>query len=95
MLLAIAAGFIRDDWREGSPHLRLTFHPPDKRKRDLDNMLASVKSGLDGVSDAMGVDDSRWSLTLRRGEPTPGGAVVIEVKLAGDAAAIPFKGEIS
>jgi crossover junction endodeoxyribonuclease RusA len=45
-------------------HLTITFYPPDKRGRDLDNMLASIKSGLDGLADAMGMDDRHWTLTL-------------------------------
>ena len=61
-------------------HLRITFHPPDAQKRDLDNMLASIKSGLDGVSDAIGVDDGAWGLTILKGDPVrPSGAVVVEV----------------
>lgn len=60
-------------------HLRITFNPPDRRARDLDNMLASIKSGLDGVADAIGVDDSKWTLTIQRGEPVKGGAVVVSV----------------
>lgn len=50
-------------------HVTLVFHPPDRRKRDLDNMLAAIKSGLDGIADATGIDDSRWGLTLLRGGP--------------------------
>src|SRR5690242_2636782 len=40
--------------------LAFTFHPPDRRRRDLDTMLSSVKSGIDGVADAMGVNDVRF-----------------------------------
>jgi crossover junction endodeoxyribonuclease RusA len=57
----------------------ITFNPPDNRRRDLDNMLASIKSGLDGISSAIGIDDSKWSMTIRKGEPVKGGRVVIEV----------------
>ncbi len=60
-------------------HLRITFNPPDRRKRDLDNLLASIKSHLDGVADVIGVDDSMWGLTLVRGEVVKGGAVKVEV----------------
>lgn len=42
-------------------HLR--FVPPDRRARDLDNLVASVKAGLDGLADVLGVDDSRWKLS--------------------------------
>jgi len=41
-------------------HLWITFYPPDKRKRDDDNLIASFKSGRDGVADALKVDDSRF-----------------------------------
>lgn len=62
-----------------SLHLSITFNPPDGRARDLDNMLASIKAHCDGISDALGVDDSKWSLSITRGEPVKGGQVVVEV----------------
>ncbi len=43
----------------------LEFVPPDRRRRDVDNMLAAMKAGLDGVADALRVNDSRFELTLR------------------------------
>ena len=59
-------------------HLDITFHPPDGRKRDLDNMLGSIKYGLDGIALAMGVDDSEWSITIRKGDPCrPNGKVIV------------------
>ena len=45
---------------EGRLHLWLTFYPPDKRRRDDDNMIASFKSGRDGIADALGIDDCRF-----------------------------------
>jgi crossover junction endodeoxyribonuclease RusA len=60
-------------------HLSITFHAPDRRRRDLDNLLASIKSHLDGVALAAGVDDAGWSFTIRKGDPVKGGRVVIEV----------------
>ena len=59
--------------------VEITFYPPDARARDTDNMLASVKSALDGVSDATGVDDSLWNYGLVRGEPVKGGGVLVLV----------------
>ena len=47
----------------------ITFFPPDRRHRDLDNMLASLKAALDGIALAVGIDDSRWTLTLSKGAP--------------------------
>lgn len=55
--------------------VRITFHPPDGRHRDMDNMLAAIKSGLDGVADVIGINDARWQLVLARGERDPRGRV--------------------
>jgi crossover junction endodeoxyribonuclease RusA len=40
--------------------IQVTFTPPNARRRDLDNLIASIKAHLDGISDAIGIDDSRW-----------------------------------
>lgn len=79
--------------RDVGLHLRVTFHPPDLRRRDLDNMLASIKSQLDGIADVIGVDDSKWGLTLVRGPVVKGGCVVIEAIQA--PVTVPIKGAIS
>ena len=57
----------------------ITFYPPDRRRRDADNMLSSSKAVLDGLADATGVDDSRWSISIKRGAPRRGGAVAVEI----------------
>jgi crossover junction endodeoxyribonuclease RusA len=36
----------------------LVFFPPNARRRDRDNLLASMKSGIDGMAQALGVDDT-------------------------------------
>jgi crossover junction endodeoxyribonuclease RusA len=60
--------------------LTITFNPPDKRKRDTDNLLASLKNSLDGIATALTIDDSRFDpITLKRGEKIKGGSVVVEV----------------
>jgi crossover junction endodeoxyribonuclease RusA len=59
-------------------HLTLTFYAPTKRAFDLDNALSRCKAGLDGLCDVLGVDDSKWSLTIRKAE-TIGGFVRVEV----------------
>lgn len=61
-------------------HVSIEFRAPDRRHRDLDNQLASAKSVLDGLADASGVDDSLWSITITRGAPVKGGAVIITVE---------------
>lgn len=77
-LMAMAAGASRI----GAPErlaVSMTFCPPDRRARDMDNCIAAMKAGLDGLADVIGVDDSRWTLTAVMGAPQPGGAVLVEV----------------
>lgn len=38
----------------------LIYLMPDKRQRDVDNLLAASKAGLDGVAEALGVNDSQF-----------------------------------
>jgi len=63
-------------------HVAITFHAPDKRARDLDNMLATIKPHLDAISDVIGIDDSKWDLSIARGTPGKPGSVHIEVSAA-------------
>ena len=74
-------------------HLAVQFYPPDNRRRDLDNMLATIKAGLDGIALAAGVDDYGWSLSIQRGPKVEGGAVLIHV-MKPQIAEIPFRGTI-
>lgn len=66
--------------------VEITFHPPDKRRRDTDNLLSSLKGGLDGIADATGVDDSNWHYGIAQGDPVKGGQVVVRVLPAKEAA---------
>lgn len=59
-------------------HVTLTFHAPTRRAYDLDNALARMKSGLDGLADVLYVDDSKWSLTIKKAAIV-GGFVRVEV----------------
>jgi crossover junction endodeoxyribonuclease RusA len=58
------------------------FQEPDKRRRDDDNLISSVKAFRDGVADALGIDDSRFETTIRRGTPVKGGAVRVILEAA-------------
>lgn len=58
----------------------LEFIPPDKRRRDDDNCLASFKSGRDGVAQALGIDDSNFVTQLQISANTiKGGAVRVRI----------------
>lgn len=64
---------------EGDIRLLWTFLPPDKRRRDRDNMAAACKAYADGLADAWGVNDARFEPTYRRGDPVRGGLVTVEL----------------
>lgn len=59
--------------------ISMTFSPPDRRHRDLDNCIASMKAGLDGLADVLGVDDGKWTLTAVLDHKQIGGFVRVEV----------------
>lgn len=61
--------------------ISLTFVPPDRRARDVDNMLSSCKAGLDGLADVLGVDDRYWSIKMTVADEI-GGFVRVEVENA-------------
>lgn len=76
--LAKAAGFF-DRGGDEPITLRLNFHAPDRRRRDLDNMFAATKSAIDGIADAMEINDHRFGFWLSREAPVKGGKVVVFV----------------
>ena len=60
-VLTLEAGIRGVDW-EGDIHLWIDFYPPDRRRRDDDNMISAFKAGRDGMADAMGLDDKRFRI---------------------------------
>lgn len=56
----------------------IVFEARDKRKRDLDGLLGSLKHSLDGIALALGIDDSQFRpVTL---DDRPGdGSVIVEI----------------
>lgn len=60
-------------------HLVVTFYPPDNRRRDQDNCIASMKRAQDGIAKAIGVDDHFFRTRYQFGEPVKHGKVVISI----------------
>jgi crossover junction endodeoxyribonuclease RusA len=56
---------------EGKVGIQMTFHPPQNRSYDEDNLISRAKSTLDGVALGLGIDDKRFKL----GEPIIGNVV--------------------
>lgn len=82
------AGYCAIDWRRGDRmafidrdklRVKFTFHPADKRRRDLDNLISSTKAHRDGIADALGIDDSKFILSAEIGEPRKPACVVVEI----------------
>lgn len=59
------------------PRVRLewAFHPKTAHALDLDNCIASAKAYQDGISLAIGIDDSLFDANYRIAEPIKGGLV--------------------
>jgi crossover junction endodeoxyribonuclease RusA len=65
----------------GQIKLTITFDMPDKRKRDADNCLAAAKGALDGLADALMVNDQLFQpiLIYRQAGEKPG-KLIVEVE---------------
>ena len=60
----------------------LTFHPCDKRKRDIDGLISRCKNALDGICLALNIDDSQFkSVTGAWGDVRKPGAVVVTLEV--------------
>jgi crossover junction endodeoxyribonuclease RusA len=64
---------------DGPVMLDMTYCAPDNRRRDLDNLLAMTKQGIDAIAQLLGVDDYRFEYTIRRGDTVKGGKVVVQI----------------
>jgi crossover junction endodeoxyribonuclease RusA len=64
-----------------SARIRWDFIPPNRVKRDVSNIIGALKAHIDGIADALGVDDATfrhvWPEVLS--EPQPGGAIIAHV----------------
>lgn len=72
---------------EGDALLMIEFVPPDRRRRDDDNLLAMFKAGRDGLADALGIDDNVFATQIKVSkETTKGGAVRVRIAAQENAA---------
>jgi crossover junction endodeoxyribonuclease RusA len=61
----------------------VTAYPPDKRARDDDNLIASLKATRDGVAAALKTDDKLFDQKpIQWGEPVHHGKIVITLEMA-------------
>lgn len=60
--------------------LTMVFVPPDRRLYDRDNLIARMKSGLDGMCDALGINDNQFmSVTASLSRDSLGGYVQVSI----------------
>lgn len=52
--------------------MTLLFFPPTRRTYDRDNLMARMKSGIDGMCEALGIDDSCFDGVTSRVRPSEG-----------------------
>ena len=65
---------------DGPIALSITAYPPVTRAHDRDNLMARLKASLDGVAQALGVDDVRFRPgEVQIGPRKPGGEVVVRI----------------
>ncbi|MFL1404212.1 hypothetical protein ACJO2E_02560 [Marinobacter sp. M1N3S26] len=80
---------LRDQVAAGNPiHVFLDFHPPNRQRRDDDNVVAAFKAGRDGLADALGIDDENFRThpVLRRDHPVRRGGVRVVISATGPQA---------
>ncbi|WP_424974237.1 hypothetical protein [Dinoroseobacter sp. S124A] len=68
----------RDGYR-----VKVTFYPPDNRKRDKFNMPSLIKSHVDGMAQALQRDDYHFDPEFAFGEVVKHGLVTFEVWVKG------------
>lgn len=68
------------DWCPDLPVMvEMTFHAHSHHHRDLDNLLAMTKQGIDAIAEYLGIDDKHFEFTIRRGEVRKPSVVVVVI----------------
>lgn len=76
---ALEAGLTRDA-SIARVSLAVTVHPKTRNPIDRDNCVSSLKAYIDGIADALGVDDQSFDTpSISFGEPVKGGLMTLTV----------------
>lgn len=69
-------------WQDGDIRMTLVYVMPDKRHRDADNCLAASKAGLDGLADALIINDKRFQpITIYRISGEKPGNLIVQLEM--------------
>ncbi len=60
--------------------VQITFHPERAYHYDVDNLQARIKSHLDGIADALGINDRHFRPVSTIGAPRKPGCVVVTLQ---------------
>ncbi len=63
---------------DGAIAVELVFYKPTRRAMDWDNLIARMKAGLDGMADALKINDRQFRLSMKVAEET-GGFVLVTI----------------
>jgi crossover junction endodeoxyribonuclease RusA len=71
----------RQTLRAAPYRVTILFVAPDRRRYDVDNLLARLKSGLDGVCDALKINDVQFrTIVIRRAVGIKVGSVDVVIE---------------
>lgn len=79
LLTRAALGRAPVTFAPGPIRFAVVAYPPDRRRRDDDGIIASLKAARDGIADALGVDDHRFRLAFELAEPVRKGRIIVRV----------------
>jgi len=82
--LAVERGMHRLNVPEGVVRVSLFFCPPSLRSFDTDNAVASMKGAIDGLADALHINDRWFQPVPYRGEKCRDGGVLIVAEATGE-----------
>jgi crossover junction endodeoxyribonuclease RusA len=61
--------------------MTITVAPPDRRRRDVDGILSALKPSIDGIAQALKIDDTHFNpIEIERVKPIEGGRVLITIE---------------
>jgi crossover junction endodeoxyribonuclease RusA len=63
-------------------NLLVVFNPPDKIRRDQDNLIAAFKHGQDAIAHVTGIDDNNFRVTYDTGLTFEQGCVAVQISVA-------------
>lgn len=79
--------FVANNWQlggwkpTGKIKISYTFYPSANRHYDFDNLISRMKAGMDGIADALGINDKNFRLgTVDIAPAIKGGMVRVRIE---------------